>query len=721
MVRDKKTVPMPQNFNLALLIHAHQPCGNFEHVLEKAYGTSYLPFIEELEKHPGVHLGLHYSGPLLNWIEEHRPEYFARLKKLALSGQVELVGGGFYEPILVSIPPEDQREQIMRLAAYLEEHFGRRPTGAWLAERVWEPQLPSALAAANVAYTLVDDVHFLSAGFEPEELFRAYVAEDRGQCVLLYPGQKKLRYLVPFGKVEEVITYLREAASLHPGGVAAMGDDMEKFGVWPGTNEHCYKNGWLADFFAALEKNSAWLKVSTPGEYLAAHAPLGRADLPTASYTEMMEWVLPTRVRQRYHAVLKEFSARPEVLAFLRGGSWRGFFRKYPESNLLHKKMLRVSARIAAAPSRPVGTRAAQDLLKARDLLLRAQCNDAFWHGIFGGIYAPHLRTDPWRNLIRAESLADLHTPGALMARVELLDYDADGAGELLFTAPEYQALLKPSDGGTIAAFDFRPAAATLVNSILRRPESYHATLREAAGKSATREVASIHEQTRVKEPGLERFLRYDRWPRHAFRVLLFDPARTHADYENLELHEDPGFAGGSYAIKDSDAHDVELFRADSLTLFPKGDETGPKLLLTKEYSFGPVANGCEVVCEVVVKLEEPLEKPIALGIESIVNLLAPAEPDRFFETAAGHENLRFSGALPAPSLRMEDGWQRVRVLLHALSAKEFWVAPIETVSESEEGFERVYQGSQILAVWHPGLTTQKSWSVRLVWRIEAF
>ena len=721
MVREKKTVPMPQSFHLALLIHAHQPCGNFEHVLEKAYDTCYLPFIEELEKHPGVHLGLHYSGPLLNWIEEHRPEYFARLKKLVMSGQVELVGGGFYEPILVSIPPEDQREQITRLAAYLEEHFGRCPTGAWLAERVWEPQLPSTLAAANVAYTLVDDVHFLSAGFEPEELFGAYIAEDRGQCVVLYPGQKKLRYLIPFGKVEEVITYLREAASLQPGGVAAMGDDMEKFGVWPGTNEHCYKNSWLADFFAILEKNSNWLKATTPAEYLAAHAPLGRADLPTASYTEMMEWVLPTRVRQRYHAVLKEFSARPEVLAFLRGGSWRGFFRKYPESNLLHKKMLRVSARIAAAPSRPVGTKAAQDLLKARDLLLRAQCNDAFWHGIFGGIYAPHLRTDPWRNLIRAESLADLHTPGALMARVELLDYDADGAGELLFTAPEYQALLKPGDGGTIAAFDFRPAAATLVNSILRRPESYHATLREAAGKSATGEVASIHEQTRVKEPGLERFLRYDRWPRHAFRVLLFDPTRTHADYETLELREAPGFAGGAFVVDSSDPHGAELHRSDSLALQGKNEESGVQLSLIKQFSFSPAPHGCEIGCEIILRFKEPPAKPFAVGIESIVNLLAPAEPDRFFETPTGHVNLRFSGALPGPILRMEDGWQRVRIALHAPLVEEFWVAPIETVSESEEGFERVYQGSQILAIWRPDFTAQKSWSARFVWRVEAF
>jgi hypothetical protein len=712
--------PMPPRFHLVLIIHAHQPCGNFEHVLEECFQRSYLPFLELLERHPGVHLGLHYSGPLLTWIETHHPEYFDRLKTLVESGQVELVGGAFYEPILVSIPAEDQLEQLTRLANYLEEHFARRPSGAWLAERVWEPHLPYALAAANVGYTLVDDIHFLSAGFEPEELFGAYVAEDRGRSVWLFPGQKALRYLVPFGKVEDVIAYLKDAAGAHPGGAAAMGDDMEKFGVWPGTYEHCFRNAWLESFFAALEENSSWLTISTPGEYLAAHAPLGRADLPTASYTEMMEWVLPTRVRQRYHALQKEFAARPEVLSFLRGGSWRGFFRKYAESNLLHKKMLRVSARIAAVPSRRRGSKAAKELLQARDLLLRAQCNDAYWHGIFGGLYAPHLRTEIWRNLIRAESIADRLTPGGLAARVEMMDYDADGANELLFTAPEYQALLKPSDGGTLAALDFRPAAATLVNSIQRRPEAYHTRLREAAQPSVGG-VASIHEQTRVKEPGLERFLRYDRWPRHAFRVLLFDPGHTHADYEILQLQEDPGFAGGAFHVRMSDPHNVELTREDGLAWLAKDAPAGPALSLSKRFSFAPAPNGCEVACEIGLKLQQPLAKPIAVGIESIINFLAPAEPDRFFETPTGPHNLRFSGALPGPLLRMEDGWQRVRIALHAPAAEEFWVAPIETVPESEEGFERVYQGSQILALWRPGLTTQKNWSARLVWRIAAF
>src|SRR5258708_16954180 len=438
---------VPQSFHLVLLIHAHQPCGNFDHVLEKSYQHCYLPFIELLEKHPRVRLGLHYSGPLLTWVEEHHPEYFTRLKTLVQDGQVELVAGGFYEPILTSIPPADQHEQITRLTDYLEKHFGKRPSGAWLAERVWEPQLPSALAAAGVGYSLVDDIHFLSAGFEPEELFGAYIAEDRGQSVWLYPGQKALRYLIPFGKVQDVLTYLRDAAAAHPGGVAAMGDDMEKFGVWPGTYEHCYGKTWLAPFFSAPEENSSWLRVSPPSEFLAAHAPLGRPDLPTASYNQMGEAVLPIRVLPCYHADHREFAARPEVLSFLRGGSWRGFFPQYSQSNFLHKKMLRVSAPLAAAPARRSGSKTPQELARARYLLPRAQCNAAYWHGIFGGLYAPHLRTELGRSLTRAETIADRQPPGGLAARVELFDYDADGANELFFVAPEYQAFLKPADG----------------------------------------------------------------------------------------------------------------------------------------------------------------------------------------------------------------------------------------------------------------------------------
>jgi alpha-amylase len=331
------------------------------------------------------------------------------------------------------------------------------------------------------------------------------------------------------------------------------------------------------------------------------------------------------------------------------------------------------------------------------------------------------LRTEIWRNLIRAESLADQLTPGGLMPRVELVDYDADGAAEILFSAPEFQALLKLSDGATIAFFDFRAASATLINSIIRRPEAYHARLREAAAAKPVGDGAvSIHDQVLVKEPNLERFLRYDRYPRHAFRLFLFDPSQTQVDYEELRLKEVAKAAAGSYLLHASSANYADLQIAFDLPEYAAEGREVPRLSITKLFLFGPTPQGCEVSCDISITLSAPLSRPLAMGLESVINFLAPTDSDRFFETPSGPQNLRFSGILPPPLLRLEDGWQRMRVTLHAPGSQEFWVAPIETVSESEGGFERVYQGSQILAVWRPDFVQHTSFSARLLWRVES-
>jgi alpha-amylase len=706
--------------HLLLLIHAHQPVGNFDHVLERAYANSYRPFLELLLRHPSIRLGLHYSGALLEWIERMHPEFFDLVRKLVRRGQVELVGGGFYEPILIAIPPEDRLNQLRRLAEYLEKHIGRRPIGAWLAERVWEPQLPATLAAAGVDYVLVDDVHFIASGFDPGQLYGYYIAEDLGATVKVIPGLKALRYLIPFHSVEETIAFLRSAAQEHPGGLAAMGDDCEKFGVWPGTADHCYRDAWLARFLNALEANSDWLATTTPGEYLAAHPPLGRAELPAASYTEMMEWALPTPVRQRFHTLQQEFSSRPEVLAFLRGGFWRTFLSKYPEANLLHKKMLHVSGKIRRLRARPRRSlRARRALDQATTHLLRAQCNDALWHGIFGGLYAPHLRAALWRELVRAERLAGAVEHGrSRYAELTRLDFDGDAHEEINIASENFAALLKPSDGASLAALDFRTAELTLINSIARRPEPYHARLREAA-EGARAGVVSIHDQIRVKEEGLDLRLRYDRWPRNAFRLLLFAPWKGYGDYEAVRLEESGLFAGGPYSVVSASEQKIELHCEGPLAASTPGSvEPGIRLRAAKAFSFSRTSNGFEVCCD--LDLSQRQSEPIRLqvGLELVLNLLAPDQPDRYFEAAGIRHPLSWAGAVAAYQLRAVDEWQNVAVTIEASSARELWIAPIETVSESEEGFERVYQGSQILAVWPLALEPGTAWSGRLALRV---
>jgi hypothetical protein len=711
-------------FSLVLLIHAHQPVGNFDDVMERTYERSYLPFLECLARHPRVRMGLHYSGSLLEWLAEKHPEYLLQIRKLAAAGQVEVVGGGFYEPILITIPLQDQIEQIRRLSDFVEQHCGARPTGAWLAERVWEPQLPVALAEAGIDYTLVDDSHFLTAGREIPELFGYYVAEDRGSTVKIIPGLQELRYLLPFGSIDDSIAFLRRSAQDHPGGMASMGDDMEKFGAWPHTWDHCFRDRWLDNFFSALEANTDWLETVPPGDALRAHDPLGRVDLPTASYTEMMEWVLPTAVRLKFHGLLEEFKDRPDLKRFLRGGFWRGFFSKYAESNLLHKKMLRVSWKLrhGARKSPRKGARGAARHAEAVTHLLRSQANDAYWHGIFGGLYAPHLRTELWRELVRAESIADELRLGTKQYQsVDRLDFDADGREEIEIVSPQFAALVKPSGGGTVEVLDFRPSAVTLINSLQRRLEAYHSRLTQT-NHDATG-VVSIHNQTISKEAGLEKRLKYDRWPRTMFRLLLFANGKTHADFEALRLEENPAFAGGDYRTAEATPQQVQLIKEAPLSCVAPGAPPASLLQAAKTFTFEALEKGFNLTCRIdltrtAVASESRVPISFLVGLEVVVNLLAPNVPDRYIEFSGERKPLEWSGVADAPAVLLTDEWQNVAVKMEARDASQMWISPIETVSESEEGFERVYQGSQILGLWPVDLTSAEKWGAETVLRV---
>ena len=244
---------MTARIALALAIHNHQPVGNFGWVFGDVHDQAYRPMIDALDRHPGVRLSLHYSGALLEWFRAERPEFLAALRRLVERGQVELMGGGYYEPVLASLPERDRLGQLQRMASEIEQLAGARPRGAWLAERVWEPDLPTSLAAAGYEWTILDDAHFRAAAIPEANLWGAYTTEDQGHLLTVFGTEQGLRYRIPFGEVDDVIGYLRDHATADGSRVGTMGDDGEKFGAWPTTWEHCWGSGrWVDRFFDAL-------------------------------------------------------------------------------------------------------------------------------------------------------------------------------------------------------------------------------------------------------------------------------------------------------------------------------------------------------------------------------------------------------------------------------------------------------------------------------------
>jgi alpha-amylase len=119
--------------------------GNMDFILEDVYNSAYGPFFETLRDYRNIKINIHFSGFLFLWLLNNKPDFINLLKMLKNRGQIEIVSGAMFEPVLALISEEDGQDQIKMHADLMEEVFGDRPQGMWLAERVYEPYIPQTL------------------------------------------------------------------------------------------------------------------------------------------------------------------------------------------------------------------------------------------------------------------------------------------------------------------------------------------------------------------------------------------------------------------------------------------------------------------------------------------------------------------------------------------------------------------------------------------------
>jgi alpha-amylase len=728
--------------SLGLVLHNHQPVGQSDQVFEEIYEVSYEPIVAALERHPGVRCGLHYTGSLYDWLFRHRPEYIERIRTLVAREQVEVLSGGYYEPILPAIPDDDKRGQILKMTETVRRVFGYDPTGMWLAERVWEPTLPTSLAAAGIGWTVVDDNHFKMVGLTDDDLHGYYVTEDNGNMVNVFGTSRQLRYTIPWRPVEETIEFMREQASLGPGRVMVMGDDGEKFGAWPDTYEHCWgttpeKNtGWVDDFFTALEDNAEWLHTVRLADFVRHIPAVGRIYLPTASYNEMMEWALPSErsreFSELYHALEKEENP---AAGFMRGGFWRNFLVKYPEANTQHKKMLRVHDLLVRAAGQAHNEAALARLDAAREDLWSGQSNDTYWHGLFGGVYLTDIRVRVQAHLLRAQAAAEREIYGdGNRLGYDITDFDRDSLHELLVEGNALDLYFDMADGGSIFEWDLRPHNYNLASTVSRRPEAYHAALRRieqrrrdaesqhgAGGDPQAMpegEVLSPHEAMRVKEPGLDRFLNYDTYRKACLIDHFLGPGTTLENFRDGQYNEEGDFVTGAYKAEieqDGRSLQVILTRDGHVTT-----ETGPRnVRVAKRVIMLPGSSSFRV--KYTIENNDDGELTAVFGSEWNINLLGGGHNPSAYYRVAGVDledaALDSTGEVRnVTEMAVGNSWLEIEMGLSLTQEATLWRFPIETVSGSEAGFERTYQGSCILLQWLLKLPPGESADIELMW-----
>ncbi|MDD4957042.1 MAG: DUF1926 domain-containing protein [Candidatus Omnitrophica bacterium] len=702
--------------DLAMAIHFHQPIGNFDFVIERACDNCYMPFLELLEKYPDIKMSFHFTGCLLEWAERCRPELIDVVKGMVARGQVEVISGGFYEPILPSIPDGDRVRQIKMLSSYIEDKMSFKPRGAWIAERVWEPGLPSDLVKAGVEYVILDDTHFLYSGIYKDATYGYYITEDNGKTLAIFPSDKVLRYMIPFKMPNECMDYMKGVMERHGEPLFVYGDDGEKFGEWPGTYKWVFEEKWLEKFFDELMNNAEWLKTMWLSQALDKHRPLGRVYIPTSSYEEMLEWSLPAGSQEHLRQVMEDIkrSGKEEFYKpFVKGGFWRNFLSKYPESNNMNKKMVYVSGKLdKIRASKKVD---AEIFSEAEKDLMRGQCNCPYWHGVFGGLYLFHLRRAIYHHLIKSEKAIDGMLYGAKqICGTDTLDIDADGDDEVLLWNRDMSILVDPSEGGVIKEFDSKVICQNLTNTLARRKEAYHKTIIEKSREQAEQvdgQVKTIHDGIQVVQAGITEHLNYDWYGRYCL-IDHFPGSETHvSDIKKAAYSEEGDLVNARYEFS---VNGISASKV-SVTMSRTGNVKGKKISISKEVTAFKKDAAFSVKYVITNQDKSAVETLFAPEF----NVALPDADSDKYKIVAGKSGKEHSvketfESGPCDKIEIKDKESGLSYSVSAFGMNKIWCFPVETVSQSEKAYELNYQGSAVIPVFKVKLRPGEAKSIDL-------
>ncbi len=664
--------------NFIFGIHIHQPVGNFDYVIEHNFNIAYKPFLDTIVNFKNLSFAMHISGPLLDWIKNNQPNYIEIIKDLVDKDRLELLSSGYYEPLLASISDEDKIGQIKMMNEQIENIFGCKPKGLWLTERVWEPGLVSPIVDSNIEYVLVDDYHIKTS---TETKHQLYFTEDQRKTLKVFSISEKLRYLIPFSDSTKTIDFLNKMKN---DDVVVFMDDGEKFGSWPGTNDLCYgKQKWLYNFLSLINKNLDTIKIQTFSQYLSSNNPKEKIYMPTSSYSEMDQWTLPSNLAVEYDN-LNLSSELSKFKFFLKGGMWRNFLTKYSESNWMINRANYLST-------------LTDDILIKKNIWA-AQCNCAYWHGVFGGLYLPHLRHGLYEKIIEAEKMMDI--------KDGFFDIDLDGNKELLLSNDYLKLFISPVNG-SIRELDLIKHHFNLVNTMRRYKEFYHINiLNQTQDVNDNNETHSIHNQS---ADGLEIkndiiFDNHDRW----LLIDHFYESKVEAKDLFYNKYKEAGdFINALYDIN---------FKDDNVTIKRLGKVLNQDVLITKTIMIN--TESIFIKIELQNSSEENLN--CYYNPEMNFSLLGGHTKDRYYKFGNKQHYLDSIGKFNGSDFSIVNDYDKFKININSPLSDAVLYYPVQTISISESGYDKIYQSSVINPIYFINIKPEEIFEIDLKLKIES-
>lgn len=669
---------MSKTLHLQVVWQHRQPVGNLPGVLEQCFEQCYEPLLRAIEQYPTLRFNFYYSGALLQFLEKKHPGYLERLGHLIREERVEILAGGFYDPILAELSEKDRQGQIRLSRQWWKDRFGIEPAGLSLAPGVWDPSLASSFHRAGIRYTILNHERLMQAGVNEANLFGHYVTEHEGKTLMVLPNNPTALRLMPYGSLDELFSFYRRLANRGESLSLTVSDHAERWGVWRNSHDKVIASGYFSQWLERLRISSDWLKTSTISEHLKKFSPKGKLYPPAGVNWEMGAWSLPPETRNAFFKARSSLEARhdsSQFLPYFQAGSFSGFRMRYAEGNQMYGKSLLLDDLRA---EQKTGTEEVQELL------WKAQCNTAYWYATSGGIYLSHLREAVWANLSEAEEKLRRTQRGW---DIQKYDLNSDGTPDVVASHPKISFCLDLQYGGACVELSLLNRHLNIGNTLTRRTEA----LADAQLDANSRVAWGLENAT----PEVE-----DWYRRHLFQDHFIARGAAVADLESMKFVELGDFINQPFVLVESGisegAAKIVLEREGGIYRNGQKQEVVLRRTLTWAKNAGSLLAEYEITNRSVLPLEAVFATELNLMVSS--DLL---NPDQF---QIGKQQRPLTQAFQESQLgelKLNSPAKNMGIHFVLGQPAEFWTFPLLSRHRSEGEVQTLRQGNSLWFGWH--------------------
>jgi hypothetical protein len=658
-----------KSINLIFGIHNHKPIGCSHDEFEDTYQKVYKPFLSILNEYPEIPVALYYSGIILEWMEKNHPEYFALLREMLKNKQLELIGGGYFDPILSMIPSSDKLGQIELLTTYIRANFGNRPRGIWLTEQEWDPALAQVLNNCGMEYLFLDNIIFKAAGLSNDGLYYSYLTEDQGKMINVFPISRGLNQLFQRYKPKDALKFIKNRADESGERIICYFEDGENWFHDNYKYDREYKQRWLKKFLSLLKENQEWIKPVHPKAFLSNQNVFRKVYLPYYSSSEVRKWFSP--VPKKFSCPLIKM-LKPSY-TMVKG--FKQFFSRYPESNLMYSKMLYTHILVNQLRGDKYRKKA------SKEDLWKAQCHFAYWPNKYLGMYSHALRKEVYKRLISAEK--GTRIAGIFLTSIIATDFDMDGENEYIYQGSVINVYVH-NKGGAVFELDYIPAYWNYLDTIARSRENYHRT--DDNGYTG------------------------DWYMRKAFLDHFFTDKTTIDEFDCMQYKELGDFINEKYSLQelDRDKNTIVLQRDGNIITNKKKQP----LRIIKKYWMKK--NSIQVSYKIINISKIVLTSQFA--IELNLSFASHEKKELTITALRGKSSKKIINKKTEVNnigqLALEDKVNNVSISFYADKNYKLWSFPVETLFRDRQRVIKTYQSSCFIPQWPLCLEPDEEWNV---------